>query len=225
MRHLQWRRYAIALPFFVLFAGIATQAWRIGMADFASLEARFVVDQAGRDHKPLPIAGWLRAEEQLEVSRRWDGGNPVYEEYLANLYFMRAIGYAPNSREQQAFYETALEHYLRAAYLRPTSGYTHASIATVKFRLGQFDRDFSLALVRASRYGPWERPVQEQVIDAGLRTWGGLTEGVREEVRNTMRRAYQVNQKGTLDFLAARKAILPGCKQLRLAIPEICPAG
>jgi hypothetical protein len=40
-----------------------------------------------------------------------------------------------------------------------------------------------------------------------------------------MRRAYQVNQKGTLDFLAARKSILPGCMQLRLAIPEICPAG
>jgi len=225
MDHLRWRRYVIALPLFVLFAWIATLACRIGVADFVSLEARFLVDQAYRDHKPLPIQAWLRAEEQLETSRRWDGGNPVYDEYLANLYFMRAVGYAPNSREQQAFYETALEHYLRAAYLRPTSGYTHASIATVKFRLGQFDRDFSLALVRASKYGPWERPVQEQVLDAGLRTWGGLTEAVREEVRGTLRRAYQMNQKGTRDFLAVRKSILPGCAQLRLAIPEICPPG
>lgn len=224
MPNLQWRRYVIALPLFLLLGLVVTQACRTAIADFVSLEARFLVDQAGRDRIPLPIARWLRAEEQLEISRSWDGRNPVYEEYLANLYFMRAVGYSPNSREQQAFYETALEHYLRAAYLRPTSGYTHASIATVKFRLGQFDRDFALALVRASKYGPWERSVQEQVIDAGFRTWGGLTDAVRGEVRGTVWRAYQVNQKGTLDFLAARKAVLPDCRQLRLAIPEICPA-
>jgi tetratricopeptide (TPR) repeat protein len=223
MNNLQWTRYMIALPVFVLLVWITARACRIGIADFTSLEARFLVDQSYRDRKPLAIQAWLHAEEQLDTSRSWDGDNPVYDEYLANLYFMRAVGYMPNSREQQAFYETALEHYLRAAYLRPTSGYTHASIATVKFRLGQFDRDFSLALARASKYGPWERPVQEQVIDAGLRTWGGLAEGVREEVRATLWRAYQMNQKGTQEFLAARKSILPGCAQLRLAIPEICP--
>jgi len=213
----------IAALLFTLLLLACVQAARIGWADFISLEARYLVDQSNRDGKSLRINDWLRARDQLQESRHWDGGNPVYDEYLASLYFMRAAAAAANSAEMSAFYESALEHYLRAAALRPTSGYTHASIATVKFRLGQFDRDFSLALSQASRYGPWEQAVQDQVMDAGLRTWGALAEDVRNEVRGNLRRAYQVNESRTRDFLAARKGVLPDCRQLGLPLPGICP--
>jgi hypothetical protein len=218
----RWRLGLLALAVLALLAVAAVQAARIAWADYGSLEARFLVDQAGRDGKRLPIVQWLRAHDQLQESLRWDAANPVYDEYLASLFFMRGAGAPPNSAEMNAFYDLALRHYLRAAALRPTSGYAHASIATVKFRLGQFDRDFSRALVLASRYGPWEQAVQEQVIDAGLRTWPALGEEVREVVRGNLRRAYQANEQRAREFLAARRSVMPACAQLGMPLPGIC---
>lgn len=218
----RWGQGLLALVILAALAAASVQTVRIAWADYGSLEARFLVDQAGRDGKPLGIVQWLRAHDQLQESLRWNAANPVYDEYLASLYFMRGAGAPPGSAEMNAFYDRALQHYLRAAALRPTSGYAHASIATVKFRLGQFDSDFSRALVLASRYGPWEMAVQDQVIDAGLRTWPALGEEVREAVRGNLRRAYQVNEARTREFLSARKSILPGCAQLGLPLPGIC---
>jgi tetratricopeptide (TPR) repeat protein len=219
----RWQRSLLSLAALAILAAACMQAGRIGWADYGSLEARFLVDQAGRDGRPLPILQWLRAHDQLQESLRWNAANPVFDEYLASLYFMRGAAAPANSAEMNAFYDRALQHYLRAAALRPTSGYAHASVATVKFRLGQFDADFSRALVLASRYGPWEPAVQEQVIDAGLRTWPALSPEVREEVRGNLRRAYQVNEQRTREFLSVRKAVLPACAQLGMALPGICP--
>jgi hypothetical protein len=175
-------RWMIALPVFGLLVLIGTKAARIGWADFNSLEARYRVDQVARDSVQLNISTWLRMKDQLEAALDWDPANPVYHEYLANLYFMRAASAREQPGATRAFYELALEQYLRTAALRPTSGYTHASVALVKFRLGQFDRDFSTAILLASKYGPWEKAVQDQVMEAGLPTWGGLREDVRGAV-------------------------------------------
>jgi hypothetical protein len=216
-------RWLAALPVWVALAFVGTKAAHIGWADFNSLEARYRVDQVARDGVPLNITAWLRTKDQLETSLDWDPDNPVYHEYLASLYFMRAASSREEPAATRAFYELALEQYLRTATLRPTSGYTHASVASVKFRLGQFDRDFSTALLLATKYGPWEPAVQEQVMEAGLPTWGALADGVRGAVRGNVRRALEMNPKRTREFLTAHKDVLPDCRQLQVAIPGICP--
>jgi hypothetical protein len=224
MKLTSFGRLLVALPVVVALLWVSGKAACVGWADFVSLEARYRVDQVGRDGIRLNIGTWLRMRDQLEAALEWDGNNPVYHEYLAALYVMRAADGKEGQSASKTFYQLALEKYLRAAYLRPTSGYTHASIATVKFRLGEFDGDFSSALVLASAYGPWEPAVQYQVMDAGLRTWGGLAENARSVVRGNIRRAIQMNPKRAREFLAARKNVLPQCAQLQVVIPDVCPS-
>ena len=145
-------------------------------------------------------------------------------EDLANLHFLRAAQLRGDARAMKSHYEAALAEYLRAATLRPTSAYTHASIASVKLQLGQFDADFSTALLLATRYGPWERAVQEQVTSAGLRAWAALGEPARQAVRGNLQRALAMEPARTGRYLQANQGSLPPCGQLRLAIPGRCPA-
>lgn len=219
-----WRRWLIVLPVLALLAGFAAKAMVVGAADYNARAARLRLDQAILGNRPLDDATWEQIRVQLETSLAADPDNATYNEDLATLHFLRAAAARGNAQLYQAHYEIALRQYLRAVRLRPTSAYTHASIATVKLRLGQFDPDFSTALLLASRYGPWEPLVQEQVMAAGFRAWGGLEEPVRAAVRGNLSRAYQADPVRARKFLAAQKSSLPACAQLQLAIPEICPS-
>lgn len=218
------RRLLVAVPILALLLGIAAKAALLGYADYNAREARFWLDQAILGHKPMDEATWLRSRMLLESSLALDPDNATFNEDLANLHFLRAAGARGNAQQLKSHYELALAQYLRAAYLRPTSAYTHASIATVKLRLGQFDPDFSAAILQASKYGPWEPLVQDQVMAAGFRAWGALQEPARGAVRGNLVRAYQLDPQRARKFLAGLKSIVPGCAQLQVAIPEICPA-
>lgn len=218
------RRCLIALPALALLLGVAVKAAAVGAADYNAREARYRLDQAILGGKAMDEVTWEHMRVLLETSLAADPGNATFNEDLANLHFLRAAGSRGNAQQSRTHYETALRQYLRASYLRPTSAYTHASIATVKLRLGQFDPDFSAALLLASKYGPWEPLVQEQVMAAGFRAWGALQEPVREAVRGNLRRAHELNAKRLGQFLAAQKTAFPGCAQLQVSIPEACPS-
>jgi hypothetical protein len=217
------QRLWIALPILVLLLVIIVKAAVVGYADYNAREARFWLDQAILGNKPMDETTWLQSRALLEASLALDPDNATFNEDLANLHFLRAANSRGNTQQLRIHYEIALAQYLRAAYLRPTSAYTHASIATVKLRLGQFDPDFSTAILMASKYGPWEPLVQDQVIGAGLRAWGALQDPVRSAVRGNLLRAYQLDPRRVSKLLVSMKTAVPGCGQLQVAIPDICP--
>ncbi len=217
-------RLLLALPVLAALLGVIGKEALLGWADYNGREARYWLDQAIVARKPMDDATWSRTRVLLEASLALDPDNAMFTEDLANLHFLRAASVPASSPQGAAEYELALHQYLRAAYLRPTSAYTHASIATVKLRLGQFDPDFSAALLLASRYGPWEPSVQQQVLAAGFRTWAGLQDPARAAVRGTLRRAYQLDPKRTMSLLASQGSMVPSCGQLQVQIPEICPS-
>jgi len=217
-------RCLIALPAMAVLLGLAASAlWR-AQADFSGREARYRLDKAILGRQAMGPQEWERTRVLLEGSLAMEPNDATYNEDLANLHFLRAAQARGDSRLLRTHYELALAQYQKAAALRPTSAYTHASIATVKLRLGQFDPDFSRALLLATRYGPWEPAVHSQVMAAGLLAWVGLAEPVRTAVRGNLERAHALDATRTEQYLRANRRTMPPCDQLRVAIPGICPA-
>ena len=125
--------------------------------------------------------------------------------------------------ERDQHVNAALGHALRAAALRPTSGYAYSLVALAKQTRGQRDSIFRKALSQAAQYGPWEPVVQKNIIDAGSQGWEALDESARDAVRQTIVRAQEAYPEGTKAFLVARRWSLPNCTELRVRVIGLCP--
>ena len=148
---------------------------------------------------------------------------PIYHQGLADLYLVR-LNRMPGDRSKMApYYEIALRHYFKAAALRPTWPYSHAGILTVKQQIGQVDADFKLALAMASRYGPAEMAVQDQIISAGYQNWQALGPDEHRLILGNLLRAWQARPKQTAQLLTQLKPHLPPCEQLPSALARDLP--
>ena len=207
-------RPLVALVLILLCVWTVDRAARMGWASFQAIEARALLYRAMQTNEPMRVQLWNRAREGFANAIQWDSDNPVYHQGLADLYLVR-LNRMPGDRSKMApYYEIALRHYFRAAALRPTWPYSHAGIVTVKQQIGQVDADFKLALVMASRYGPSETAVQEQIMAAGYQTWKALGKDEHGLILGNLMRAWQARPKQTVQLLALLKPHLPPCDQL-----------
>lgn len=219
-------RPLVALALVLLCLWAADRAARLGWASFQSLEARALFQRAMESREPMRAQPWNRAREGYVAALQWDPDNPVYHQELADLYLLRLARMPGDRGKMTPYYEIALRHYFKAAALRPTWPYSHAGIVTVKQQIGQIDADFKLAMAMASRYGPAEIAIQEQLISAGYQSWRALGEPERELIFGNLRRAHQARPKQTAALLARLKAHAPPCDQipaeLMRDLPDAC---
>lgn len=135
--------------------------------------------------KANAIRDALLAAQQLEP------GNPTLAEQLGELHALvvRGEGAAGAAGAQ---YAKALAQYSKAVVLRPTSPYSWANLAWIKYQLGQADPLFYRALENAVRLGPWEPEVQFTVTDLGFAMWDEMPQPLRLQIldvaKNSQRR-------------------------------------
>lgn len=216
-----WRLLA-ALALLLLCAWAANQAARVGWANFQSIEARALHKRAMDGSIVLNARNWTKVREGLVIAIDWDPVNAEYHQALADLYLLRLMR-TPGDRANMApYFEIALKHYYTAAKLRPTWPFAHSGIVTAKQQMGRYDADFLRAISLASRYGPWEKAVQDQLIVAGFRAWSALGETEREMIRGNLRRAYEWRPSETAGLLTSLSAVAPPCDQLQVPIPGAC---
>ena len=224
---MKWQRagrWFAAACLMALSLWAANRAIHIGWASYQTIEARTLLGNWIARPGPIDQLVWNRARDDFMTALEWDPGNPEYHEGFANLYMVRLPNVSGDSAQMRPYFELALRHYLTAAALRPTWPYTHASIASVKWQLGERDADFRRAIVLASRYGPWEVSIHQRLILLGYRSWATLGETEREAIRGNLRRAHQYRPKETGVLLAALKTVAPPCAQLRVDVPDACTA-
>ncbi len=226
---MRWQRTGRLLTVGLLMAlslWAGNRAIHMGWASYQSIEARALLGNWVARPGPIDQLVWNRARDGFMTALEWDPGNPEYHEGFANLYMVRLSNVPGDSAQLRPYFELALRHYLTAAALRPTWPYTHASIASVKWQLGERDADFRRAIVLASRYGPWEVSIHERLILLGYRGWAALGETEREAIRGNLRRSHQYRPKETGVLLAALKKVAPPCAELQVDVPDACaPAG
>lgn len=135
--------------------------------------------------------------------------DPAYHE-------ARGIALARNTPDD-AQLRQASEELLVAARLRPTSPYTWAALAQVKYRAGNLDDRFEKALRNAVLFGPQEPEVQRLVADLGLAAWPQLGASSRRAVESAIdaglnRQAAAILQiaerRGRLEIACRRAASL-----------------
>jgi len=150
------------------------------------MRARQDVSLWGEKRTPPSAAQWQGAVDALRSALLLTPADPTLQDHLGLAYDLAAA--APAARQWPVYREFALLHFREAARLRPTSPYSWANVAQMKYRLGQHDAELARALSLAMRYGPWEPLVQLIASDIGLALWDRLEPALRGELRENWRR-------------------------------------
>ncbi len=200
-------RLGLAVAAGVLLLALAL-ALRLGLADFASLEARTRADEVLSQDTRLAPPEFVRLREGLLQAAHKLPEDPQAWERLGALALQRATGPRADPILARPYYRQALEHLRRAAALRPTSPYTQANIALAKLGLGEIDAEFDRALLAAGRNGPWEPAVHRVMLEAGMSHWAALRPEVQTQVASAAERALGLERKRVLAF-AREKGQMP----------------
>jgi hypothetical protein len=163
---------------------------------------------ADRERRPVPDE-WRAVRGVLGRANALEPDNPLFLEQLGVAYEARAYGLDAREPAIRALLEEALKRYRAAAMLRPSSPYVWASIALVKFKLGDTDDEFYGALARAARLGPWEPDVQAILAEIGFTGWSRLAEAGKRITAAAIERG-TVTQPDEMKNLARLQRRVPG---------------
>lgn len=189
------------LPAVIYFSAIR------GMADVVAQEPRYEIDR-WRAGKLAPDSLKLNAmQAELHKALELAPQNPNLMEDLGRFYAARVERGSPYEPAVREIRQQSLLYFRQAAAQRPTSGHAWANVALMKFRLGEFDLEYTLALEQALRRAPWEPQVQLLAIEIGLAGWQVLADSTREKLKQAIRSQGEwqlVNQKAPLLALLKR---------------------
>lgn len=120
--------------------------------------------------------------------------------------------------ERRRLLSQAADQYRQAISHRPLWPYSWANLLSVKDKLGQVDDDYLLAFERSDTLGPWEPPIQLQLIHSALRNWPLLGVSQHERTGQIIARAMQrqgrevfalIRSMNRLDLLCPLQATYP----------------
>jgi predicted Zn-dependent protease len=202
-------RLAVTLPAVAALGWLAFAAARAGAADAIVYDASREMGTWAASHAQPGEQTWSWVHESLERAVAVIPESPTVHELLGDLE-------ARSGRPEYA--EKALVHFTRAVELRPTSPYTWADIADLKYRIGDTGAVFERALVRSAELGPAEPEVQQTVADLGLAVWKEAAPETRAAVeemvaaglwRNPMEMLQIARRRGRLDVACRHLPDLP----------------
>jgi hypothetical protein len=193
---------AAAIGVFVL-AWLAFWSVRLGVAGSASANATRELERMSASSAGGSGDWWKDDLRRVVIDVPKD---PTANELLA----IATIG-STNDPEQLI---AARELLVNAIAQRPGSGYSWASLAAVKYRLGETDAMFESALVNAMKLAPYEPEVQRGIVDYGL----AVIDEVKPEARTAIERALAAgmnrNAPEILQISARRGRLGAACRHL-----------
>jgi hypothetical protein len=154
--------------------GFSIEAFRLAGADVIVAESNAAISSHAWARAAPSIDAWLKIRNELLRAERLAPNSPSVSESLGVLHATRA-----GSRELLVY---SRDYFLRALEARPTSPYTWANYAAVKYLLGETGPAFETALVNAVLFGPWEPRVQRIVADVGLAVYGEVKPPARAAI-------------------------------------------
>jgi hypothetical protein len=199
-------RLLVTVPAVALVGWTALNALRIGTADATVFEAGREMATWGPS-RSRPGAETIRwVHDDLQRAAAHVPGDPTAHELTGVLMGLN-MG-RPEYRGE------SLVHFAKALALRPTSPYTWANIAELKYRIGETDALFESALQRALHLGPAEPEVQRTVADYGLAVWKEVTPNTREAINRAVKGAAIRNPLETLQIAGRRGRLDVACRHL-----------
>jgi len=185
-------RLSAALAASVAFA-LVVVALSLGVADLAGGSAR-VWMQEWEEQGNVGDAGQLAAAfDRLQLAHRLDPLNADIYADLGRLMDWQSWRQTPGGVDFEASRARARDYYLRALGARPSWGFVWAHYAENQFLQGETGSEFRVALQKAIDLSPWEPGVQRKVAWMGMATWESLPEALRQNVKENIERAVELN--------------------------------
>ncbi len=183
----------------------------LAVGAFASLAAargQVLADQVANpapsqaDRRPGPSLDLRLA--QAGEAYTWavwlDPLDPDHRQGLARVLELKAARLPPGDAGARPLLNQAVDLYRSAAQARPSWPYTWLYLARVKARLGALDADFALALVNASRRGPWDARVQAQLLELAIPLWELLRPDSRDVAALALQRGVEARPAEVLEI-------------------------
>ena len=198
-------RLILAIPVVATLVGLSIWAFKLGESETLAYEATRQLSSWQAAQVSPGLETWLRVRGELEAAHRLARKNASVEELLGLLHAER--------RRNVDFQQIAVEHFVSALVLRPSSPYTWANIAEVRYRLGATSGDFEQVLTTAAYLGPNEPEVQRLVVDLGFALWDEIGAPSRAAVLRSLTLGMQRNplemlqisdRRGRLDLACPR---------------------
>ena len=190
---------------------LSITSFRMGRADWLfSRSMHSMAGWAAQSARP-DFESWLEVRRDLTRAVQFEPDDPRVLESLGVLHAGRE---APVGSDRSGFQEQARDYLRRAAAARPTSPYTWANLALVKYRLGETDGEFRNALRQAANYGPWEWEVQAIVADVGLAMLPELAPEERSLVEAMVMNGMKRNPAEMLRIAQRRGSLSLACRLL-----------
>jgi len=185
------KKYFIVLALLCLL-GLTFFSARWGLANIYSYQALQQLEQ-WQDERPKNIVDTQNAMSWIIKARSLDSANPDLMSYQAQIFLWQAK-LSPDKNTANQYLESAAKLYREALTKRPTWPFDWVALAGIKAQLNQFDAEFSKSIERSSTLGPWEYPIQYQLVSIGFRHWNKLTSSEQDIIHQTFDRALHSNQ-------------------------------
>jgi hypothetical protein len=157
--------------------------------------------------RALPTAEtWNSVHADLAAAQARAPSDPTVQELLGVLDTRRV--------ERPEYLAEAGVHFLKALEFRPTSPYTWASLAAMKYRQGDTGKEFEAALLHAAELGPFEPEVQGGVAYFGLAVWNEVAPGTRAAIEAMVANGMRRNPMETLQIAERRGRLDVACRHL-----------
>jgi cytochrome c-type biogenesis protein CcmH/NrfG len=208
-------RYLLIIPCFLLLVVIyVSGSW--GIADVKKQKVNASIRLWQNDIDSYSTDNWKIVHWNAKQALNKDPDNPDLLLLMGNAYEWNSFQ-SDNQSQNEKNSKLALEHYRKAAALRPQWPYTWSSIALLKFKMTEFDQEFQSALSNAMELGPWEPRVQITIAEVGLSAWGKLEYAQRLAIIENIRRGVTVQAQVMLDILKKHGQLRMICYEKSLA--------
>jgi len=204
-------RYLFIIPCLILIGLTITAGYR-GLADIDVKSAQRRTTLWEDDVSTLNKTEWTIAYNSVSEALDKDPLNPELLTLMANVQEWK-IYLDKNDVKNNHYLSLALNNYRKAAQLRPTWPHTWSHISLVKYRMGEIDQEFQLAIENATKMGPWEPRVQQIVAEVGLSVWKELDFSMREKIVRNIQRGIKNQPVLMLDILKKHGQLNMVCYQ------------
>jgi hypothetical protein len=174
-----------------------------GVAGSASLNAARELDRSSRSPSAVSGQGW---RDDLRRAVMAVPKDPTANELLAIVMV--------SDTNHPDHLKAGREYLIRALAQRPGSGYTWASLAAVKYQLGETDAAFETAMVNAMQLAPYEPEVQRDVVNYGLAVMDEVRPGTLAAIEHALAVGMKRNAAEILQISARRGRLGAACRHL-----------
>lgn len=170
-----------------------------------------------RENNLQEVNQYIHALQAIESANAEHPKNPRYMVTQGLVYEWGAIASLNDEQQGQELLTQAKIKYLNAVKLRPTWPVTWATLAILKWRLGEIDQQLIDYLQQADKYGPYVQEVHQTWLEIGFYLYQNKSQYSVQVIKGLRKHLKEMLREPGSPFAHSAIAIIKRHKAERLA--------